>query len=335
MMRKLLFSIILVALFFGTTPAKTVIKLGTTAPKGSIWCQILKEMGFLWKEATGGEVTLKILAGGKLGNESEMIKKMRIQQIQAAAISAAGLAEIDRSAYAVMIPLMFESYEEWDYVRKEMNLDMEQRLEEKGFHVLTWSDVGWVHFFSKQPMLSPVELEKMKLAASVTQPVIVEITKWAGFRPIPITTADMVAGLQTGLIDAFYVPIYVAEASNLYRYAKNMNGMKWAPLQGAVVIRSEDWEKVDPAYQAKLREIANQIGEKLRKDTRSRESASLEAMKKRGLKVWDIDDQTMKEWYKRTAAAYPRIRTELLTPEVFDKVQRLRDAYRSGKADGR
>jgi TRAP-type C4-dicarboxylate transport system substrate-binding protein len=229
---------------------------------------------------------------------------------------------------------MFESYEEWDYVRREMNQDMEQRLEAKGFQVLTWSDVGWVHFFSKQPMQTPTELEKMKLAASVTQPVIVEITKWAGFRPVPITTADMVAGLQTGLIDAFYVPIYVAEASNLYRYAKNMNGLKWAPLQGAVVIRSEDWNKVGSEYQAKIREIATQIGEKLRSETRSRESASLEAMKKRGLKVWEVDDETRKEWYRRTAAAYPKIRNELLTPEVFDKVLRLRDSYRAEKADG-
>lgn len=334
-MRKLLFSMMILGLFFSSVPAKTVIKLGTTAPKASNWYQILKEMGFLWKQATGGEVTLRILAGGKLGNESEMIKKMRIQQIQAAAISAAGLAEIDRSAYAVMIPLMFESYEEWDYVRKEMNQDMEKRLQEKGFHVLTWSDVGWVHFFSKEPMQSPSQLEKMKLAASVTQPVIVEITKWAGFRPVPITTADMVAGLQTGLIDAFYVPIYVAEASNLYRYAKNMNELKWAPLQGAVVIRSADWDKVGSEHQAKIREIANQVGEKLRSETRSRESASLEAMKKRGLKVWEVDDETRKEWYQRTAAAYPRIRTELLTPEVFDKVQRLRDAYRAGKANER
>ena len=334
-MRKLLFSMMILSLFFSSATAKTVIKLGTTAPKASNWYQILKEMGFLWKEATGGEVTLRILAGGKLGNESEMIKKMRIQQIQAAAISAAGLAEIDRSAYAVMIPLMFESYEEWDYVREEMNQDMEKRLQEKGFHVLTWSDVGWVHFFSKQPMQTPAELEKMKLAASVTQPVIVEITKWAGFRPVPITTADMVAGLQTGLIDAFYVPIYVAEASNLYRYAKNMNGLKWAPLQGAVVIRSEDWNKVGSEHRAKIREIARQIGEKLRRETRGRESASLEAMKKRGLKVWEVDDETRKEWYQRTTAAYPKIRNELLTPEVFDKVLRLREAYRAGKAEGR
>ena len=90
MIRKLLFLMMIVSLSFGTAPAKTVIKLGTTAPKGSNWYQILKEMGFLWQQATGGEVTLKILAGGKLGDESEMIKKMRIQQIQAAAISAAG-----------------------------------------------------------------------------------------------------------------------------------------------------------------------------------------------------------------------------------------------------
>ena len=68
-----------------------------------------------------------------MGDEGEMIRKMRIGQLQAAAISNAGLAEIDPRAYALMLPMMFDSYEEWDYVRQEINLILEANLKEKGF----------------------------------------------------------------------------------------------------------------------------------------------------------------------------------------------------------
>ena len=93
------------------------IRMGTMVPTGSAWHKILQKMGSDWSSATDGEVRLRIFAGGTAGDEGALIRKMRIGQLQAAAISNAGLTEIDRAAFALMLPLMFESYEEWDYVR--------------------------------------------------------------------------------------------------------------------------------------------------------------------------------------------------------------------------
>jgi len=243
--------------------AVVVIKMGTQAPKGSAWEQILAEMAFKWKQETQGGVQLKIYAGGVVGDEGDMIRKMRIGQLQAVAVSDAGLADIDSSAFALMIPLMFQGYDDWDFVRERINPEMEMRLADKGFTVLTWSDVGWVHFFSKQRLLTPRDLERMQLAASSTQPRTVEILRWAGFSPVPIPTSELVTGLKTGLINAFYVPVIFAEASNLYRDAPNMNGMRWAPLQGALIVRNEDWHRIPAQYQPRLGEIAREVGTRL------------------------------------------------------------------------
>ena len=160
-------------------------------PKGSAWDKIIQRMGADWRKATNGEVTLRVYPGGVVGDESEMIRKMRIGQLQAAAISNAGLAEIDPRAYAVMLPMMFESYEEWDYVRQKVNPILEEKLEENGFIVLAWSDAGWVYFFTKERMQRPGELLNMKLAASATEPSTVAIFKWAGFNPVPISMVDL------------------------------------------------------------------------------------------------------------------------------------------------
>ena len=193
--------------------ARVVIRMGTLAPDGSAWHKILRQMGEDWRETTDGEVLLRIYAGGVVGDEGEMIRKMRTGQLQAAAVSNAGLAEIDPSAYALMLPMMFDSYEEWDYVRQKVNPTLEAKLKEKGFVVLAWSDVGWVYFFSKEPLRTPSDLRGMKLAASATEAATVEIMKWAGFNPVPISAVDMATGLQTGLIDSLYLPIILAEGS--------------------------------------------------------------------------------------------------------------------------
>jgi TRAP-type C4-dicarboxylate transport system substrate-binding protein len=312
--------------------AVVVIKMGTQAPKGSAWEQILAEMAFKWKQETQGGVQLKIYAGGVVGDEGDMIRKMRIGQLQAVAVSDAGLADIDSSAFALMIPLMFQGYDDWDFVRERINPEMEMRLADKGFTVLTWSDVGWVHFFSKQRLLTPRDLERMQLAASSTQPRTVEILRWAGFSPVPIPTSELVTGLKTGLINAFYVPVIFAEASNLYRDAPNMNGMRWAPLQGALIIRNEDWHRIPAQYQPRLGEIAREVGTRLREETREREKASLEAMIARGLTVWQPDSNALAEWKKKAEAAYPRVREQLVPAELFDRVQSLVTEYRSQHA---
>lgn len=309
-----------------------VFKMGTQAPKGSAWDEIMREMAFKWKTATNGEVQLKIYAGGETGDESDMIRKMRIGQLNAAAISDSGLADIDPSAYALMIPMMFDSYEEWDFVRRTINPLMEQRLREKGFVVLAWSDVGWVHFFSIRKLTLPSELQKMKLASSLSQPKAVEILKWAGFNPVPISTADLVTGLQTHLIEALYVPLILAEGTNLYRDAPNMLDLKWAPLQGAVIVRESDWERVPDAYRGVIQDLTREAADRLRTDTREREQASLSAMKARGLQVWEIPAEIQVEWHERTAAAYPRIRNDLVSPMIFDKVVKLVQEYRRQNA---
>ncbi len=326
----LLFTLFLLSLG-SVLEARVIIRMGTLAPDGSAWHKILRQMGADWRTSTDGELVLRIYAGGIVGDEGEMIRKMRIGQLQAAAISNAGLAEIDPSGYALMLPMMFDSYEEWDYVRQKVNPTLEAKLREKGFVVLAWSDVGWVYFFSKEPLQRPSQLQKMKLAASATEAATVAIMKWAGFNPVPISAVDMATGLQTGLIDSFYLPIILAEGSQFYRHARHMTDMRWAPLQGALVMHEDGWDKLTPAQQNTIVTIAHQVGTDLREDTRRQEQLSLEAMKKRGLQVLPVDETALAEWRRTAEAAYPQVREKLVPPDMFDRVQQLRDEFRAAR----
>lgn len=332
------------AIFAGTTAtlflvlvasaeAQVVLRLGTVAPKGSSWELIMRRMGAEWGAATDDRVRLRIYAGGTVGDEGEMIRKMRIGQLQAAGISNAGLAEIDPRAYALMLPMMFDSYEEWDYVRSVVNPILEEKLAEKGFVVLTWSDVGWVYFFTKEVMRSPADLRAMKLAGSHTETRTIDIFKWAGFNPVPISTVDMMTGFQTGLIDSTYAPVIFAEGSQLYRQASNMTNMKWAPLQGAVVMHENGWKKLTADQRADVLRITRQVGDELRQSNREQEQRSLDAMTKRGLNVIDISDDVLNEWRAVAQKAYPRVRDDLVPPEIFDRVEELRDEFRAQQAN--
>src|SRR5438876_1216029 len=129
-------------MFFLAAPASAQevrIKLGTLAPNGSTWHTLLKEMGQKWSEASGGKVKLVIYPGGVLGNEGDMVKKMRIGQLQAAALTSIGLHEISPEPQAVDVPMMVDSWEMLDYVMERIAPRLEKAIEAKGYAVIYWS----------------------------------------------------------------------------------------------------------------------------------------------------------------------------------------------------
>src|SRR5215470_17213612 len=94
-----------------------VIKLGTLAPQGSPWYDALRDLGEAWKSASGGQIELRIYPGGVVGDEPDMVRKMRVGQLQAAALSGGGLQVIAPEVLALMLPMMLRSDAELDYVR--------------------------------------------------------------------------------------------------------------------------------------------------------------------------------------------------------------------------
>src|SRR5262249_42772123 len=85
----------LVALSASTLPSHAeTIKLATLAPKDSPYYDILRDMGEAWREASGGRIELRIYPDGVAGDESDVVRKMRVGQLQASAMSGGGLTDI-------------------------------------------------------------------------------------------------------------------------------------------------------------------------------------------------------------------------------------------------
>src|SRR5512142_1792773 len=124
-------------------PAKPVVlKLGTLVAEGSPWLTMLVKMNQDFSRISNGDVKFNIYPAGVLGDEPDLVKKLRIGQIQAAGLSAVGLALIDDGVFCMHLPLMFDSDEELDWVRGKMSAKLEADLARKGFVLLTWTDGG-------------------------------------------------------------------------------------------------------------------------------------------------------------------------------------------------
>ena len=316
------------------TQRPTRICLGTLAPRGSMYCQVLQDMGERWKELSDGSVRLKIFPGGRLGGEADMVGLMRLDSLQAGLLTGVGLSDVEPGIAGLQsVPMMFRSLDEVDHVMREIGPSMEQRLRGKGFVVLFWTDAAWVRLFTKKPTLTPEALEERKLFAWSGNPDQIRIMTRAGYQPIALETGDIVAGLKTGMIDAVHAPPIFALASQFDGSASHMLELNWAPLIGALVIRSEAWERVPEKHRQALREAAAEAGSRIKAMSREESGKAGAAMQRRGLTVHAVSPELEAEWRAAAEKVYPEIRGKMVPEDVFDAVQGLLSEYRASKID--
>ncbi|HZI63630.1 MAG TPA: TRAP transporter substrate-binding protein DctP [Thermoanaerobaculia bacterium] len=320
-----------VALAAATSAAAqpVTVKMATLVPEGSSWHLILKEMAEEWKKASGGQVAVRLYAGGVAGDDPDVVRKMRLGTLNAGVLTAPGLAEIDRSVYALGVPMMYDSYDEVYAVLDAVRPGLEKKLAAKGFVVLAWADGGWVRFFARQPVAKPDDLRALKLFTWAGDTEAVELLKAARFNPVPLPSTELPTALQTGLVEAFAAPPGVALIAQYYSQAKHMTDLDWSMLLGAVVVSQKVWEKVPADVQPKLRAAAETAGRRLREEIRSGLVRDVEAMKKRGLAVVPVDAAARAEWRQLIEGLQSKIRGPIVPADAFDEAMRARAAYRA------
>lgn len=307
------------------------IKLGTLAPDGSGWHRQLKDLAAGWAKASNDQVILKIFPGGVAGNESDMVRKMRIGQLQAAAISTIGVGEIDSSPKALSTPGFIESDAEWDYVFSKLIPSWEKRLSDKGFQALMWGDTGSVQFFLRKPIVSPSEMAGLKVFVWAGDPKAVEAAKLAGFQPVVLSVTDMLTSLATGMIDAYSATPVMALAARWYERTPYMTVTAWAHLPGATIITTQAWEKIPEKLRPELLRIAREIGVQVNAEVARMQADAIAGMKKNGLSVIEFDAAGKQAWQKMAEKTWPAIRGGVVSVADFDEAKRIRDEFRAGK----
>jgi len=305
------------------------LKLATLAPKGTSYHQMLMEMREQWREAPGGGAKLTIYPDGQMGGEADMVRRMRVGQIQVALMTASGLAEIDPSVTALQnLPMMFQTLEEAKYVRGELRPLIEAKFREKGFVILFLEDAGWVKFFSRVEAASPEDYKKLKIYALASDVKAIQLWKSAGYNPIALDTTAMLTGLKTSMVDVVPSPPVYALAAQIYRPAPFMLDLNWAPLVGGMVITEEAWKDLAEETRTSLQASAVETGAKLMARSREENDEAVKAMVERGLKVLQPTAEQSAAWRTSVEKAYPSIRGQIVPEDLFDKVKALLEAYR-------
>jgi TRAP-type C4-dicarboxylate transport system substrate-binding protein len=312
----------------GARAQGTVIKLATLVPEGSVWDKAMREMGSQWSTGTQGRVTLRIYPGGVAGDEPDVVRKMRLGQLQASAVTTAGLASIDPAFHIFNIPMFFSSYPELYATLEALEPVLKKRLEDKGFVLLSWGHGGWVYFFTKNQVNNAAGLKKTKMFVWAGDDQMVQQWKSLGFQPVALAATDMMTGLQTNMIDSYPSTPLLGLTLQWYRQTPNIMGLGLAPLVGGLVVNKAAWMKIAEPDRAKILDACHRMEQRLKLEVPRQDTTAVHEMEKRGLKVNPVPPAEVTLFSgiaDQFAAGIPGSR---VPPEILAAARRARDDYR-------
>jgi len=338
MKRTTTFTLLLTLIFFfvcvpglRAEQQPVTIKLATLAPEGTIFYDGLLKMANEWTRLSNGKVQVKIYAGGIAGSEDDMVRKIRIGQLHAATISAIGMMQIDSSYAALQLPGMMDSYEELDYVRRQLAPQIEKRFGDKGFVIANYCDLGHTYFFTAQKVGSIAELQKKKICTFAGDQASKEIWAKAGFNAVDVPLSEKMTSLQTGLIDGFMDTPVFALSLQIFAKAPHMINASYGIAIGATIIQKSQWNKIEPELQKAFMKASADLVAQSQAEVRSIDEKAIAEMKKYGLQVTEVSAQDKASWIDPMQKIYPEIREKLIPKDIFDKTIELRNQYRAGK----
>jgi len=308
-----------------------VIKLGTLAPEGSSWMKTLNTLNTEVMKKTENKVQFRIYPGGVLGDEMDMLRKMKIGQIQGAALSSGGLSALFKEIDVLQIPFLFQKYEEVDTILKKMDSFFRKGFEDNGYILLGWSEGGFIYLMSNTPISSVADLKKVKVWTWEESPMAKAIFDEAGVSAIPLSVPDVLVGLQTGLVDVVYAPPTVAISLQWFTKVKYMTDVPLAYLAGGIVVNKDTFKRIPPAFQNILIESCQRHLDQLKIVTRNENREAIKVMMKHGVKIVTPSGDQVEEYKRLSSKAMGHISGQTFSKKMFDEVTSFLENYRRGE----
>ena len=268
-----------------------VLKLATLAPEGTTWANNLKEVVEEISKKTKGRVKLKVYYGGVVGDEIDVLRKIRVGQMHGGLFTGLGLGEVYNDLRVMEVPFSFKKNRtKLLRVLKTLTPFFNKGLEKNGFKNLGFFEIGKIYLVSTKRVRSLKELRGIKVWSWKGDPLAAIFAKVMGVVPVSLQLPDVLTALSTGVVDAAYnSPMGVLA----FQWSSKIKYLLDVPVTyslGAVLISLKEWKKIDLKDQRLVENIMARAMRKNSEDTIGENAKALQALKAMGVEFIQLPD---------------------------------------------
>jgi TRAP-type C4-dicarboxylate transport system substrate-binding protein len=159
--------------------------------------------------------------------------------------------------------------------------------------------------------------------------VALGLVKSFGVTPIPLGLADVLASLQTGLINAVAVPPIVAIALQWHTQLKYITEMPLVYIYSLMAMDKKTFYKMAPDDQGIVKRILNKTFADINRNNRLDNVTAYQALLDQGLKAVTPGAESMNEWLATAKTSIDNLIDEgRITRESMDALMIQLDAVR-------
>lgn len=317
---------------FLTNSYAVTLKIATLSPDGTNWMKKMRAGAKKITEQTSNRVKFKFYPGGVMGNDQAVLKKIRIGQLHGGAVTGGTLIPYYPDSEVYNIALTFESGDEVDYVRKHLDKDLIKGLEKGGFVIFGIAESGFNYIMSKEPILSVADLTRQKVWVPAGDENAIAMVENFSITPIPLPVGDVLAGLQTGLINTVAISPIGALALQWHTQVQNITDMPLLFGYGALAISTRAFNKIKKADQEIVRKIFTETFRDIDEENKKDNIAAMQALRNQGINFVKPSAEQLSEWKSMTNVATQKlIDSGKLNKKAVDRINKLITQYRKNK----
>jgi TRAP-type C4-dicarboxylate transport system substrate-binding protein len=311
-----------------TIQAKTY-KIATIAPDGLGWIKALRQTFKTIDEETEGRVKFKLYPGGVQGDDFTVVRKMRIGQLHGGALAAGTLIRFYTDLQIYNMPLQFDAFAEVDQVRKVMDQGIIDGISDGGMTVLPLIETGFAYLMSKKPISNPEDLTNLKVWVPEGDPLGEQLVKLFKVSPVPLNITDVLAALQTGLVDAVAVPPLVAIALQWHNHVTHVMDLPLMYIYSVFALDPKVLSGLDEADRLIVRKHLEPLMRRIDRENRSDNEKAFEALVSGGIRKVTPSESELGAWeiVADTAVEQMLAAGEITQPQL-DAFQRALEAAR-------
>ena len=307
------------------------LKIATVAPDGSHWMEQMRAGAEQIRQRTAGRVTVKFYPGGVMGNDAQILRKIRVGQLQGGAFTAGGLGERYSSLNLYGIPLLFRSLDEVDHVRSHLDPKLLAGLEQAGFVSFGFIEGGFANLLSNEPVSSVDDIRRKKVWVPEGDQISFLAMQALGLSPVVLPITDVLTGLQTGLIEITFASPVAALVLQWHTKVTYITELPISYSMGIFALDREAFRGLDAADQQVLREVMTDVANRLDRAAREDNEGAREVLLKSGLQTVDVNAADVAEWRRTIEGTYADLRRRPdIDAQMLDELLALLAQYRAG-----
>jgi len=322
-MLKGLFVCLLLVLNFNVFAAQQV-KLAVLVPEGTTWGNSLKKFSKEVEKETNGEVNFKVYYGGVSGDEPDVLRKIRIGQLNGGIFTGKTLGDIHGDIRVMETPFTFyHNQKKASSALDTLTPKFAQLLKTKGFVNLGFYEVGMVYLVSTKKVANLNELKGLKIWSWEGDELVKAMIESLELVSVPLALPDVLSSLSTGIINAAYAPPLAILALQWHTKVKYVVDFPTAFSIGALVVSDKVWTKIKPDHQKKIMTIAQKYIREANEKSITENLQAREQLKKSGIEFVSFSDSDTKAAASLRTGVIKKLEGKLFSSNIVKELERV------------